>query len=230
MSNAILLELLRKCLLVASLHNNHLMDSARHITQLVGNSVLMEKLNKFCSLGLSNTEVTEENTSNEIWGIFSQEEEYLNQAAKKLEVVKLRRMKSTAVKTADDFRNLNRWVVAKSWNPCPLGMLPRTLGSSGRIPMLDCDSDCKKDTEVMEGKNEWEVNQRNGKREGSNDIQLMNFSRPKKLKEAFENKHEQSSEGVPSSGSCRHLMMDGVWKKVGETEVEAIASAVRILV
>ncbi|KAB2039271.1 hypothetical protein ERO13_D03G176100v2 [Gossypium hirsutum] len=229
-SNAILLELLRKCLLVASLRNNHLMDSALHIAQLVGNSVLMEKLNKFRSLGLSNTEVTEENTSNETWGIVSQEEEYLNQAAKKLEVVKLRRTKSTAVKTADDVRNSNRWVVAKSWNPCPLGMLPRTLGSSGRIPLLDCGSDCQKDTEVMEGKNERELNRRNGKREGSDDIQLMNFSSPKKLKETVENKHEQSSEGVSSSGTCRHLMMDGVWKEVGETEVEAIASAVRILV
>ncbi|MBA0735969.1 hypothetical protein Gogos_019768 [Gossypium gossypioides] len=229
-SNAILLELLRKCLLVASLRNNHLMDSALHIAQLVGNSVLMEKLNKFRSLGLSNTEVTEENTSNEIWGIVSQEEEYLNQAAKKLEVVKLHRTKSTAVKTADDVRNSNRWVVAKSWNPCPLGMLPRTLGSSGRIPLLDCGSDCQTDTEVMEGKNERELNRRNGKREGSNDIQLMNFSSPKKLKETVENKHEQSSEGVSSSGTCRHLMMDGVWKEVGETEVEAIASAVRILV
>ncbi|MBA0582910.1 hypothetical protein Gorai_025039 [Gossypium raimondii] len=229
-SNAILLELLRKCLLVASLRNNHLMDSALHIAQLVGNSVLMEKLNKFRSLGLSNTEVTEENTSNETWGIVSQEEEYLNQAAKKLEVVKLRRTKSTAVKTADDVRNSNRWVVAKSWNPCPLGMLPRTLGSSGRIPLLDCGSDCQKDTEVMEGKNERELNRRNGKREGSDDIQLMNFSSPKKLKETVENKHEQSSEGVSSSGTCRHLMMDGIWKEVGETEVEAIASAVRILV
>ncbi|MBA0762238.1 hypothetical protein Gotri_024778 [Gossypium trilobum] len=229
-SNAILLELLRKCLLVASLRNNHLMDSALHIAQLVGNSVLMEKLNKFRSLGLSNTEVTEENTSNETWGIVSQEEEYLNQAAKKLEVVKLRRTKSTAVKTADDVRNSNRWVVAKSWNPCPLGMLPRTLGSSGRIPLLDCGSDCQKDTEAMEGKNERELNRRNGKREGSDDIQLMNFSSPKKLKETVENKHEQSSEGVSSSGTCRHLMMDGVWKEVGETEVEAIASAVRILV
>ncbi|TYI91500.1 hypothetical protein E1A91_D03G196700v1 [Gossypium mustelinum] len=229
-SNAILLELLRKCLLVASLRNNHLMDSALHIAQLVGNSVLMEKLNKFRSLGLSNTEVTEENTSNETWGIVSQEEEYLNQAAKKLEVVKLRRTKSTAVKTADDVRNSNRWVVAKSWNPCPLGMLPRTLGSSGRIPLLDCGSDCQKDTEVMEGKNERQLNRRNGKREGSDDIQLMNFSSPKKLKETVENKHEQSSEGVSSSGTCRHLMMDGVWKEVGETEVEAIASAVRILV
>ncbi|TYI34351.1 hypothetical protein ES332_A03G003300v1 [Gossypium tomentosum] len=203
MSNAILLELLRKCLLVASLRNNHLMDSALHIAQLIGNSVLMEKLNKFRSLGLSNTAVTEENTSNEIWGIVSQEE-YLNQAAKKLEVVKLRRTKSTAVKTGDDVRNSNRWVVAKSWNPCPL--------------------------EVMEAKNERELNRRNGKREGSDDIQLMNFSSPKKLKETVENKHEQSSEGVSSSGTCRHLMMDGVWKEVGATEVEAIASAVRLLV
>ncbi|PPR97013.1 hypothetical protein GOBAR_AA23673 [Gossypium barbadense] len=209
MSNAILLELLRKCLLVASLRNNHLMDSALHIAQLIGNSVLMEKLNKFRSLVKRNI---------------------LIKQLRSWEVVKLRRTKSTAVKTGDDVRNSNRWVVAKSWNPCPLSMLPRTLGSSGRIPLLDCGSDCQKDTEVMEAKNERELNRRNGKREGSDDIQLMNFSSPKKLKETVENKHEQSSEGVSSSGTCRHLMMDGVWKEVGATEVEAIASAVRLLV
>ncbi|GMI63881.1 hypothetical protein like AT5G12220 [Hibiscus trionum] len=226
MSNSILLELLRKCLLVSSFCNDHLLDSALHIAQLAGNSVLMEKLNKLRSLGLSSTKVTEENTSNEISRIVSQNEKYIHQAAKNLELVKLRRTKSNVVKTADDVRNSNRWVVAKSWNPCPLGMLPRTLGSSGRIPVLDRDSDCQKDTEVMEGKKESELSGQSGKREASDDIQVMNTSSPKKLKETVENKHED----VPSPSSCGHLMMDGVWKKVGETELQAIASAVRILV
>ncbi|XP_039072043.1 pre-rRNA-processing protein las1-like [Hibiscus syriacus] len=228
MSNSILLELLRTCLLVSAFCNDHLLDSALHIAQLVGNSVLMEKLNKIRSLGLSSTEVMEENTSNEISRSFSQNEEYINQAAKKLELVKLHGRKNAVMKTADDDRNLNRWVVAKSWNPCPLGMLPRTLGSSGRIPVLDGDSDCQKDTESMEGKNKREHKGQSGKREASDDIQLMNISSPKKLKETVEKYHELGSEDVSSSSTCGHLMMDGVWKKVGETEVQAIASAVRI--
>ncbi|KAK8578681.1 hypothetical protein V6N13_141967 [Hibiscus sabdariffa] len=224
MSNAILMELLRKCLLVSSLCNNHLLDSALHIAQLVGNRVLMEKLHKLRSLGLSNTEVTKENTSNEISRIARQDEEYIDQAANKIESVKLRRIKSAVVKTVDEVRNSNRWVVAKSWIPCPLGMLPRALGSSGRIPVLDCDSDCQKDTELMEGKHKRELNRQSGKREASDDIQLMSFSSPKKLKETVENKY------VSSASTCGHLMMDGVWKKAGESELHAIASAVRILV
>ncbi|KAK9024705.1 hypothetical protein V6N11_004863 [Hibiscus sabdariffa] len=229
-SNSILLELLRKCLLVSSLCNDHLLDSALHIAQLVRNSVLMEKLNKLRSLGLSGIEVTEENTSNEFSKIVSQNKEYIDQAAKKLELVKLQRTKSSVVKTSGDVRNSNRWVVAKSWNPCPLGMLPGTLGSSSRIPVLDRDSDCQKDTEEMEGKNKRELNRQSGKREASDDIQLMNISSPKKLKETVENKHELGRGDVSSPSTCGHLMMDGVWKKVGETELQAIASAVRVLV
>ncbi|XP_039060417.1 uncharacterized protein LOC120204384 isoform X2 [Hibiscus syriacus] len=230
MSNTILLDLLRKCLLMSAFCNDHLLDSALHIAQLVGNSVLMEKLNKLRSLGLSSTELMEENTSNEISRIFSQNEEYIDQAAKKLELLKLRRTKRAVMKTAE-VRKLNRWVVAKSWNPCPLGMLPRTLGSSGRIPVLERDSDCQKDTcESMQGKNKRELNGQRGKREASDDIQLMNIPSPKKLKETVENYHESGGEDVSSPSTCGHLMMDGVWKKVGETEVQAIASAVRILV
>ncbi|XP_022736513.1 uncharacterized protein LOC111289606 isoform X2 [Durio zibethinus] len=224
MSDVILMELLRKCLLVSSFSNNHLMDSALHLAQLVGNSVLIEKINKLRSLGLSSTEIIEENSSLEISKIVSQEEEFINQAAKKLELFKLGKMKSTFVKTADGVRNSNRWVVAKSWNPCPLGMLPRALGSSGRIPVLDRDNDCQKDTEVVEGKN-WELNSCSGKRKASDEMQLMDFSSPKKVKEAG----ESGGEDVSSPGTCGHLLMDGLWKKVGETELQAIASAVRIL-
>ncbi|XVF11109.1 hypothetical protein REPUB_Repub07fG0240700 [Reevesia pubescens] len=202
---------------------------AFHLAQLVGNCVLMEKLNKVRSLGLSSAEVIEENSSLEISKIVSQEEESINQAAKRLELIKLRQMKSTFAKTADGVRNSNRWVVAKSWNPCPLGMLPCALGSSGRIPMLDCDNDCQNDTELVEGKNNRELNHCSGKREASDDIGLMDFSSPKKLKETVENP-EPSGEDVSSAGTCGHLMMDGLWKKVGEIELQVIASAVRTLV
>ncbi|XVF13680.1 hypothetical protein REPUB_Repub08aG0228700 [Reevesia pubescens] len=230
MANTILMELLRKCLLVSSFGNKHLMDSALHLGQLVGNSVLMEKLNKLRSLGLSSTEVIEENSSLEISKFVSKEEEFINQAAKKLEQIKLHRMKSTVAKTADDVRNSNRWVVSKSWNPCPLGMLPRALGSSGRIPVLDCHNDCQKDTELVEGENNRELNRCSGKREASPDIQFLDFSSPKKLKETVAENHESSGKEVSSPGTSGHLMLDGLWKKVGETEVQTIASALRILV
>ncbi|KAK6251530.1 hypothetical protein QUC31_009163 [Theobroma cacao] len=229
MSNENFTELLRKCLLVSAFGNKHLMDSALHLAQLVGNSVLMEKLNKLRSLGLSSTGDIGENSSLEISKTVRQEQESANQAAKKLELVKLRRMKSTFVKTADDVRNSNRWVVAKSWNPCPLGMLPRALGSSGRMPVLDCHNDCQRDTELVEGKENRELNPCSGKRKASDDIQLLDLSSPKKVKETIGN-HESGGEDVSSPDTSGLLMMDGVWKKVAQTELQSISSAVRILV
>ncbi|XP_021280844.1 uncharacterized protein LOC110414095 isoform X2 [Herrania umbratica] len=229
MSNENFKELLRKCLLVSAFGNKRLMDSALHLAQLVGNSVLMEKLNKLWSLGLSSTVDIGENSSLEISKTVRQEQESDNQAAKKLELVKLRQMKSTFVKTAVDVRNSNRWVVAKSWNPCPLGMLPRALGSSGCMPVLDCHNDCLRDTELVEGKENGELNLCSGKRKASDDIRLLDLSSPKKVKETIGNR-ESGGEDVSSPDTSGLLMMDGLWKKVGQTELQALSSAVRILV
>ncbi|XVF76284.1 hypothetical protein PTKIN_Ptkin13bG0254000 [Pterospermum kingtungense] len=103
------------------------------------------------------------------------------------------------VKTADDVRSSNRWVVAKSWKPC----------SSGRIPVLDCNSDCQNETEPVKGKNNWELKRCSGKREASDDIRLLDFSSPKKLKQTLEN-HETCGQDVSSPTTSGHLMMDGV--------------------
>ncbi|OMO77381.1 Las1-like protein [Corchorus capsularis] len=229
MSNAILMELLRKCLLVSAFSNKYLMDSALHLAHLVGNSVLVERLNKLSSISLSSTELTEENPSLEISNIVSQEQESINQATKKLELVTHHRMKGKFVKPADDAPNSNRWVVAKSWKPCPLGMLPSELGSSGTMPVLDCDNDCQRDEDLVEGKSNWELNRCSGKRKASDDVQMLDISGPKKVKETVEN-FMSGEDYVYSPGSCGHLMMEGLWKKVGEAEVQAIASAVKILV
>jgi ribosomal biogenesis protein LAS1 len=45
LSNAILMEVLRKCLLVSSYGNKQLMGSALHLAQLMGDSSVMDKLN-----------------------------------------------------------------------------------------------------------------------------------------------------------------------------------------
>ncbi|OMO93376.1 Las1-like protein [Corchorus olitorius] len=229
MSKAILMELLRKCLLVSAFGNKYLMDSALHLVHLVGNRVLVERLNKLSSLSLSSTELTEENSSLEISNIVSEEQESINQATKKLELITRDQMKGKFVKPADDAPNSNRWVVAKSWKPCPLGMLPSELGSSGCMPVLDCDNDCQRDEDLVEGKSNWELNRCSGKRKASDDVQMLDISSPKKVKETVENL-TNGEDYVYFPGSCGHLMMEGLWKKVGEAEVQAIASAVKILV
>ncbi|RVX07737.1 hypothetical protein CK203_022004 [Vitis vinifera] len=137
---ATLLELLRKCLLVSAPDNKLIMGSALLLAQMAENNIMIEKLSRFCLLGLSKSDVTEETAPPlSFEKLLVHQEDAIRQAAEKLELVKRHRVKGSIVKTTTngDDGNHSRWVVAKSWNPCPIGMLPRALGSSGRLPALD---------------------------------------------------------------------------------------------
>ncbi|GMP91490.1 hypothetical protein CsSME_00042171 [Camellia sinensis var. sinensis] len=228
---ATLVKLLRKSLLVSSPSNNQLRDAALVLAQMIGNSSLVQKLNKLCFLEASNPTFDEENspaTSSE--SNLARLEDSIHQAAKKLEYVKLRRVKSNVLKTTDgDVGNKNRWVITKSWNSCPIGMLPCDVGSSGRLPVLDCDDD-DKDLKPLESKEQRALNEGMLKRGLDCDVELFNNLRVKKMRGSegvceSDGKDDTSSEGVKG-----RLMIGGVWKKVEEEEVFAIASAVRILV
>jgi ribosomal biogenesis protein LAS1 len=229
-SKTILLELLHQCLLVSASGNKHLMDSAVCLAQLMGHSSLMEKLNKL-SLNLSNLDFTEEEIPS-MTNLLTQHEKSISQAAKKLELVKLHRMKSKVVKaTGADMGNLKRWVVSRSWNPCPIGMLPHTLGSSGCLPVLEHNDDQAKVPEGSERKEEnWELNRLSGKREASCDIQLIDNSSVKKRREEMEVCESDSVDALPFESVKGHLMIGGIWKEVKEDELLAIMSDVRILV
>lgn len=227
---ATLVKLLRKSLLVSSPSNNQLRDAALVLAHMIGNSSLVQKLNKLCFLEASNPPFDEENSpamcseSN-----LARLEDSINQAAKKLEFVKLRRGKSNVLKTTDgDVGNNNRWVITKSWNSCPIGMLPCDVGSSGRLPVLDCDDDDKEDLKPLESKEQRSLSEGMLKRGLDCDVELFNNLCVKKMREGVcesDGKDDTLSEGVKG-----RLMIGGVWKKVEEEEVFAIASAVRILV
>lgn len=229
-SKTILLELLHKCLLVSASGNKHLMDSAVFLAQLMGDRSLMEKLNKL-SLNLSNMDFTEEEIPS-MTNLLTRQEQSISQAAKKLELVKLRRMKSKVVEaTGGDMGNSKRWVVSRSWNPCPIGMLPHTLGTSGLLPVLERKDDRVKVPEVSEQKEEnWELNRCSGKREASSDIQQIDNSSVKKRREKMEVCESETVDALPFEGVKGHLMIGGIWKEVREDELLAIMSDVKILV
>ncbi|XP_030959293.1 uncharacterized protein LOC115981245 isoform X6 [Quercus lobata] len=229
-SKTILLELLHKCLLVSASGNKHLMDSAVFLAQLMGDRSLMEKLNKL-SLNLSNMDFTEEEIPS-MTNLLTRQEQSISQAAKKLELVKLRRMKSKVVEaTGGDMGNSKRWVVSRSWNPCPIGMLPHTLGTSGLLPVLERKDDHVKVPEVSEQKEEnWELNRCSGKREASSDIQQIDNSSVKKRREKMEVCESETVDALPFEGVKGHLMIGGIWKEVREDELLAIMSDVKILV
>ncbi|KAF9675642.1 hypothetical protein SADUNF_Sadunf09G0053400 [Salix dunnii] len=252
LSNAILMGVLRKCLLVSSYGNKQLMGSALHLAQMMGDRSMMDKLKKLSLLALSDPDVTREKSPPpSLNSLLTQQQQSIQEATKKLDFVKLCRTKSKVAKRTDgDVGCSGRWAVAKSWNPCPIGMLPRDLGSSGCLPVLDCDDDGKKPVHSSERMQIWELKQcsirepsgdsplsdypsveRTGsKREGSSDIYLLDKSNVKKMRETADSFESEGENALLSKEDEGCLMINGVWKKVGQGELLAIMSNVRILV
>lgn len=235
---ATLLELLRKCLLVSAPDNKLIMGSALLLAQMAENNIMIEKLSRFCLLGLSKSDVTEETAPPlSFEKLLVHQEDAIRQAAEKLELVKRHRVKGSIVKTTTngDDGNHSRWVVAKSWNPCPIGMLPRALGSSGRLPALDHNDNQKMPPESSERRELWELKHCSRKREACFDIEMLDNSSVKKMRETVEDQtiegHDSDDKDVTlCEGVKGQLLINGVWKKVEREELLAIKSAVRILV
>eukprot|EP00257_Ricinus_communis_P022219 XP_015581883.1 uncharacterized protein LOC8267756 isoform X2 [Ricinus communis] len=248
LSDPILMELLRKCLLISSYGNKQLMDSTMHLAQLVVNSPSMEKLTKLSLLNLSDSDVAEENFSlKSSSNLLVQQDKSIHEAADKLKLVKISLAKRRIVRTADgDLKGGDRWAVAKSWNPCPIGMLPRDLGSSGCLPDLDHHY-VDKELVNLSGRT-WELKQCGGveepssdihsnnsqversKREASYDICLLDRSSVKKMREMVESYESGGKDALLPTDIKGCLMINGVWKKIEEEELLAIKSGIRILV
>lgn len=224
----ILKELLRKCLLVSAPGNKRLMDSAIDLAQSLddGDGCLMKKLSKLSFLNLTNSHIPEEenpaqttsrNSSNQV--------ESLREASRKLEMIKLHKRKNNMAPHQVDGNvgSSSRWTVVSSWTPCPIGMLPRSIGSSGRLPVLDINPENEPASE--------EIRSKENKREARSDIQdLDSGTVKKKMKETNENFQSETENVDSSEGTKGRLLIGGIWKKVGEEELSAIQSAVRILI
>ncbi|XP_024022372.1 pre-rRNA-processing protein las1 isoform X4 [Morus notabilis] len=230
-SKALLMQLLRKCLALSAPGNKHLMDSALYITQLIGCNHLMKKLNKLSSLVSSNSEIIEDKSSLFNSKSLIQRDESISQAAKKLELIKHLRMKRKVANAADDdMGNSRRWAVSTSWIPCPIGMLPNSVGSSGCLPVLDCKGDQKKNSETQQARENLEFNCYS-EAIGPTPA-LLDGSGVKKRRLTVEGDFE-SNRGEDVSileGLDGQLMIGGVWKTVGEEDILDIKSSVRILV
>lgn len=224
---ATVLGLLRRCLLVSLPGNKQLMASAVTLAQLAGGSFLIQKLKKLALL--EQPSVSEENSIiayNDT--LLSQQEYSIRQAEAKLELMKRQRMQSKHGKpNLTEVGNKSRWAVAKSWTPCPIGMLPQTIGFSGRLPILDC-ADNQREVVTASGIKEASK-QSHGKREAEISTEKMDCTPVKKVViEAdcwIQNQSDSIVEGIKG-----HLMIDGTWKKVGEQELSGIASAVKLLI
>lgn len=226
-SREMLMGILHKSLRVGALGNKQLMDSAIQISEVIGNNSLMNKLNKLCLISVTTLDIINDSSCKMSSATFAEQEDCLRLAAQKLELVRLSRAKSKASSpTSTDGHNKCRWAVAKSWNPCPIGTLPLDFGFSGRLPVLDCETD--EAPEALDRNSTRELNPCAGKREASCDADSLCDSMNKKMREAVADC--ESEDAVASGGVGGCLVMGGVWKKVGLEELEAIKSSIRILV
>lgn len=203
------------------------MGSALTLAHLTGDSSLLQKLKKLALLEQpSNSKANSVDSYNET--LLAQQEYLIRQGEEKLEIIRRHRMQSKHENPNHAELGINsRWAVAKSWNPCPIGMLPRTIGFSGRLPVLDCIDNRRELVTLSDMIEHSKLNL--GKREAEIGIEKMDKTPVKKVETeadcVMQDQADVSAEGVKG-----HLMINGVWRKVGEEELFAIASAIKLLV
>ncbi|XP_027113975.1 uncharacterized protein [Coffea arabica] len=229
---ATIFELLHKCLVTCSHGNLQLRTSALFLARILGDRSLISKLEKLLQLTGPDLDVSEAFPSNDSVSenFLSHEQESIDFAARSLELIKLRRRKTENLMSTNNNEKNTRWVIVKSWNPCPIGMLPQSLGSAGRFPVLDCNFEAPEIPTLAIRKDQWDPNQCSKKREPhsvADDLDKMNV---KKIRKTIEGCEIDDQENLTSEDIKGHMMIGGVWKKASEEELLAIASAVRILV
>ncbi|XP_071736237.1 uncharacterized protein [Rutidosis leptorrhynchoides] len=229
-----LIHLLKKCASVSSSlgSNNHLATAVSALAQQTCNHTLVHKLTKLASLHTTPNTDTVSIIEIDPASFYNQQEKCLNEAAKKFEYLTQKLSQKSNSKTT---KNNRRWSVVKSWNPCPIGMLPSDVGSSGVVPVLDVVEDQnehsleEEDEEARNDKCEVNDGSRANKREADCPLEVLDDSSVnKKLKE--DGCVVEDSNSCAQSGVNNVLMIGGVWKRVTEDEVISMASAIRILV
>ncbi|XP_019182308.1 PREDICTED: uncharacterized protein LOC109177396 isoform X2 [Ipomoea nil] len=230
LAKATLQDLLCKCLVLSSHGNKQLMASSIVLARLMGKNSLLNKLKTLSLLSVFGADVNESDSPNvHSESFLSRQEESLSQAGKKLQLIKLKSMKSNKVNKTQNHAGVRRqWVVTDNWRPCPIGMIPHAFSSSGRLPILDCNANC---TEVSKSSNPKECqlsNENHSKRVAESAIECLDNSHHKKMRAETESSHELDDTSAAGIEGC--LMIGGEWKKVTADELQAIASSVRMLV
>lgn len=244
-----LMELIRKCLLLGALGYELVLKSAFLLAEIVGGRVLKEKLIKLPLMHTSSASFRLEQGSTLVTAptTLLEREKNLNNAGKRLDTVKLQLSKKRGI---DTDKTSIRWRKAKTWSPCPIGMLPRIIGSSGRLPLLD-NQNAQNISKQAQGNN-------NAKRGAECTRQLENSTckRVKKgaedsesndvtfetcmeeaemdIEHAFDKTETEAEENLmmwnDEEESRSYLMIGGEWKRVNDGELVGMASNVTVCV
>ncbi|KAK6915495.1 Las1 [Dillenia turbinata] len=232
LSKQTLLELLRECLRLTAPSNVQLKDSALLLAQMAENVLLSEKLEKLPLQGLSNLDGFEDDSALMSYNSFlDQQESSILKAASQVEFVKQCLMKRNGKRTRNsDGKCKSRWVMAKSWSLCPIGMLPSDIGSGGNLPNLDCISNLVEIKKPISSKDHCQVNGSNGNRKASPEVPPWEGSCVKRMRGTVEKQKNiyEDIEVDVVSGIKDRLLIGGAWKKVRKDELLSILSSSRL--
>ncbi|CAN6974399.1 unnamed protein product, partial [Brassica oleracea var. botrytis] len=240
-----LMELIRKCLLLGALGHELVLKSGCVLGDIVGGRVLKEKLKSLPLVDKSSTSVPSKQTSPTT--LLEQQEKNLRSAGKRLESVKLQlsRKKGNETEKAN-----KRWRKARTWSTCPIGMLPRIIGSSGRLPLLD-----NQNTHMISKQAQGNNNVKRAAECNNQQLETLAFKRARTStedlnsdevtleaheeeaemdKEQTDEETESESEGnlmfADKEEGIGYLRIGDLWKRVKDGEQLVMASQVKICV
>lgn len=232
----LLIQLLRRCFHISDSENRELLQSALLLAEMVRDDHLSNKLHKLSSLTKLYPKFAEEVASDLNSYNYTLQDECIRQAAEKLELIKHHRNSNASVLSTQDetMEDTSIWTIAKSWKPCPIGMLPRAMDSLGCLPVLDIDLDCEAKASLysMDPEKHLESKQ-SSKREASCDVDALNDSsikRMRKMQSSDFSGPNNSAAITTSDGLKGMLLIGGIWQKVGNQELQDMKSQISILV
>ena len=136
-----LAKLLQKLLSLSVICERCIADAALLLIEMAGNNNVKEKLRKLPMLSLHKSPKDRALIESRI-AVNGQES--VESATEKLEMFKLQLRKSDNARLAENGtegtintslpEKRNRWSIAKSWTPCPLGMIPCSYSSTAVLP------------------------------------------------------------------------------------------------
>lgn len=222
-------KLIRKCLTLSVIGNQHLSDSVLLLVEMTEDSSIKERLKKLPLLNYKAPPAVQVPSHCNTDSMLLKEEDAICRATEKLTILKSK-MKARSQREVAPGANVSdtdaTWTMAKSWISCPIGMLPCSFSSTPVLPVLDqVDIDSKAG---LEKDNNLSFHASDHRQLGGPSEMSVDESPNKKLKTS----EEVQCTFFPESRRALEgkLLINGVWTKVSEEELPIIQSRIRIFV
>ncbi|XP_020276908.1 uncharacterized protein LOC109851263 isoform X1 [Asparagus officinalis] len=248
--NVSLTKLLHKVLSQSIVDDNHLSSSVLLLAQMIGNTSLTLKLKKLPLMATQHQDFEDESpfesslkklplmaTQHQDFEdespfessekMLLREEACVKQAKEKLELFKSQLRNRNATNSTKSNASDRMWSVAKSWTPCPIGMVPCSFSSTAVLPVVD-EVDDTLDPEDIETDTGNFVNGRVSPKRVSGEAAVDSGSGSKRQRMTREEQELDFAE--ISSPMKDRLLINGIWTKVSEEELLDIESNIRIFV